>query len=91
MTAKADAVVELEAQIATLTASLEQAKANVESKSHTIEELEKAKQASEQQLAGLQESLAKLKSERDEGSSVLETIKTQVGRAFFVTVVAYIS
>ena len=78
MTAKAEAVAELEGKIAALTASLEEARGELATKSSAVDALEVSKKETEEQLAALQAALDEAKSQRDGDVASLEAVRTEV-------------
>ncbi|KAK7064336.1 laminin-like protein epi-1 [Favolaschia claudopus] len=79
LASKAEAAIQLEAQVEELKASLATALADVETKGSTTTELTEAKAASESQLKEANDALEKLRSEHQEGASALTAIQEDVG------------
>ncbi|KAL4069722.1 hypothetical protein V8B97DRAFT_2024442 [Scleroderma yunnanense] len=75
---KSEAVARLERQISDLQVSLDAASADAKTKDLTIEELQKAKQASETELAALGASLRQLETERAHDLNSLNALKEEL-------------
>jgi chromosome segregation ATPase len=75
---KSLAVSELELRIDGLNTSLAEASAGIEAKQAIVEELETAKRASENELQDAKDALGKLKSEAQNGSLILQSVRNEV-------------
>jgi chromosome segregation ATPase len=73
-------ITELEAQIHEFKASLTAASSDIEAKTVLVNELEKAKQAAENELTETKETLTKLQSEGQDNNLILQSVQNQVGR-----------
>lgn len=78
MVSKAEAVAQLEVQVATLNASLESSLTDAAAKHSEFETLEKEKQASETKLKELQSELEGLRAQHQDEGLVLEAVQQEV-------------